>query len=83
MDGKLATGISGRLSRPWVTWLSKKTILGDPMRLPWGDLRRFDAKVEIEEFNLGTYYLCKATKTAPVMSAGGAELKANLETGRT
>ena len=71
MDGKLATGICGRLSRPWVTWLSKKTILGDPMRLPWGDLRRFDAKVEIEEFNFGTYYICKATKTPPVMSAEG------------
>ena len=65
MDGKLATGICGRLSRPWVTWLSKKTILGDPMRLPWGDLRGLDAKVEMEEFNFGTYYICKATKNNP------------------
>jgi ubiquinone/menaquinone biosynthesis C-methylase UbiE len=64
VDGKLARGICGRLSRPWVTWLSKKTILGDPMRLPWGDLGRFDAKVEIQEFNFGTYYICKATKNA-------------------
>ena len=64
VDGKLATGICGRLSRPCVTWLSKQTILGDPMRLPSGDLCRFDAKVEIEEFNFGTYYICKATKNA-------------------
>jgi len=34
------------------------------MRLPWNDLHRFDAKVEIEEFNFGTYYICKATKNA-------------------
>lgn len=64
MDGKLATGIFGRLSRPWVTWLSEKTILGDPMRMPWDDLRKFDADVEMEEFNFGTYYIFKATKNA-------------------
>jgi len=28
MDGKLARGVCGRLSRPWVSWLSQKTILG-------------------------------------------------------
>ena len=62
MDGKLAGGICGRLSRPWVSWLSKKTILGDPMRSPWNDLHRFDAKVEIEEFSFGMYYIYKAKK---------------------
>jgi SAM-dependent methyltransferase len=71
MDGKLATGGCGRLSRPWVTWLSKKTILGDPMRLPWGDLRGFDAKLEMEEFNFGTYYICKATKNISSPVSGG------------
>jgi len=57
MDGKLARGICGRLLRPWVSWLSKKTILGDPMRLPWNDLHGLDAKVEIEGVNFGTYYI--------------------------
>jgi hypothetical protein len=71
MDGKLATGICGRLSRPWVIWFSRKTILGDPMRLPWGDLRGFDAKVEMEEFNFGTYYICKATKNTSSPVSGG------------
>ena len=65
MDGKLANGIWGRLSRPFVTWLSEKTILGDPMRLPWHALRGLTANVEIEEFNLGTYYICRATKNGP------------------
>jgi ubiquinone/menaquinone biosynthesis C-methylase UbiE len=71
MDGKLATGVCGRLSRPSVTWLSKKTILGDPMRLPWSDLRGFDAKLEMEEFNFGTYYICKATKNISSPVSGG------------
>jgi len=77
MDGKLARGICGRLSRPWMTWLSKKTILGDPMRLPWGDLRGFNAKIEIEEFNFGTYYICKATKNNSSPVSGGQKLNTN------
>jgi ubiquinone/menaquinone biosynthesis C-methylase UbiE len=62
MDGKLATGIWGRLSRPFVTWLSQQTILGDPMKSPQHDLREFTDMLEIEEFNLGTYYICTASK---------------------
>ena len=63
MDGnKLATGVWGRLSRPFVTWLSQRTILGDPMKLPQQDLREFTSAFEIEEFNLGTYYICTARK---------------------
>jgi hypothetical protein len=36
VDGKGATGIWGRLSRLWVTWLSKKTIFGDPNEVAVG-----------------------------------------------
>jgi len=62
VDGKLAAGISGRVSRPFVTWLSRRTILGDPMKLPQQELREFTSSLEVEEFNLGTYYICTATK---------------------
>ena len=62
MDGKLATGIWGRLSRPFVTWLSQRTILGDPMKSPQQDLRELTDTFGIEEFNLGTYYICTARK---------------------
>jgi len=62
MDGKLATGIWGRLSRPFVTWLSQRTILGDPMKSPQQDLRELTDTFRIEEFNLGTYYICTARK---------------------
>lgn len=76
MDGKLANGIWGRLSRPFVTWLSKRTILGDPLRLPWHALRGLTANVEIEEFNLGTYYICRATKNGGTDLTGGQEFSA-------
>jgi ubiquinone/menaquinone biosynthesis C-methylase UbiE len=62
MDGKLATGTWGRVSRPFVTWLSQRTILGDPMKSPQQDLCELTDAFEIEEFNVGTYYICTATK---------------------
>jgi hypothetical protein len=62
MDGKLATGVWGRLSRSFVIWLSQRTILGNPTKLPLQDLREFSLPFELEEFNLGTYYICTAKK---------------------
>jgi len=62
MDGKLAHGLLGRLSRPLVTFLSKATVLGDPDRQPWEDLKKLTPLVEIEEVNFGTYYICRGTK---------------------
>src|SRR5215472_16423452 len=62
MDAKLAHGLLGRLSRPFMTFLSKATVLGDPDRRPWEDLKRFTPQVEMEEINFGTYYICRGTK---------------------
>ena len=62
MDGKLARGTLGRLSRPLVILASKATILGDPDRRPWEDLKELTPQIEMEEVNLGTYYICRGTK---------------------
>jgi hypothetical protein len=62
MDGKLAQGVLGRLSRPLVTFLSKATVLGNPDRQPWKDLKKLTPLVEIEEVNFSTYYICRGTK---------------------
>ena|SRR5215469_14339645 len=62
MDGKLARGLLGKLSRPLVTFLSKATVLGDPDRRPWEDLKEFTSLIEMEELNLGTYYICQGKK---------------------
>ena len=62
MDGKLAHGLLGRLSRPLVIFLSKATVLGDPDRQPWEDLKKFTPQIEMEEVNFGTYYVCRGTK---------------------
>ena len=62
MDGKLAHGVWGKLSRPLVMSLCKATVLGDPDRQPWEDLRQFTPQIEMEEINFGTYYICRGTK---------------------
>jgi len=62
MDGKLAHGLLGRLSRPVMTFLSEATVLGDPDRQPWEDLKKLTPHVEMEEINFGTYYICRGTK---------------------
>ena len=62
MDGKFAHGVLGKLSRPLVILVSKATVLGDPDEQPWEDLREFTPRIEMEEINFGTYYICRGTK---------------------
>jgi hypothetical protein len=62
MDGKIARGLLGRLSRPLIELISKTTVLGNPDRQPWRDLRQLTPLVEVEEVNWGTYYICRGTK---------------------
>jgi hypothetical protein len=47
------------------------------MRLLSGDLCRLDVKIQIEEFNFGTYYICKGHKERLQSCQQKAELKAN------
>jgi ubiquinone/menaquinone biosynthesis C-methylase UbiE len=69
MDGKLASGVCGSLSRPYVVWLSRRTVLGNPTRVPTSHLKDLTQSVQFEEFNLGTYYICTATKTVGMGNA--------------
>jgi demethylmenaquinone methyltransferase/2-methoxy-6-polyprenyl-1,4-benzoquinol methylase len=62
MDGKLARGVLGRLSRPLVILASKATVLGDIDEQPWEDLKELTSRIEVEEVNWGTYYICRGTK---------------------
>lgn len=62
MDAKLVPGIVGKLSRGWITLVSKATVLGDLDVRPWEDLKEFTPEVEMEEVNFGTYYICCGTK---------------------
>ena len=63
MDGQLARGVFGRLSRPTGDLArAKKQSWGDAIREPWEDSHEFDSNAEMEELNLGTYDVGKATE---------------------
>jgi ubiquinone/menaquinone biosynthesis C-methylase UbiE len=62
MDAKLPPGLGGRLIVPFVVWLMKRTMLGNPFIRPWEDLKQFVGEVHMNEFLLGSYYICHAVK---------------------
>ena len=64
MDGKLPPGAGGRLLLPFSLWLMKATMLGNPLIQPWRDLAPLVDGFQMEEFLLGSYYICRGTKAA-------------------
>ena len=67
MDAKLPSNFFGRLLHPFVIWASRLTVLGNPNIRPWDELKGLAGSVEMEEFSLGTYYICRARK--PLLAA--------------
>ena len=63
MDAKLRRGLVGRLVRPFVVWTSRLTVLGNPDIRPWDELKELAGEIRYEEFQWGTYYICRGKKT--------------------
>jgi ubiquinone/menaquinone biosynthesis C-methylase UbiE len=62
MDAKLPPGLGGRLILPFILWLMKWTMLGNPYIRPWEELKQFGDQIDKKEFLLGSYYICHAVK---------------------
>jgi len=62
MDAKLPPGMGGRLILPFILWLMKVTMLGNPYIRPWEDLKQFAGEVDKQEFLFSSYYICHAIK---------------------
>jgi ubiquinone/menaquinone biosynthesis C-methylase UbiE len=62
MDAKLPPGIRGKLLLPYSVWIMKRTVLGNPYILPWEELHELANDFEMEEFLLGSYYICRGKK---------------------
>ncbi len=62
MDAKLPSGLAGKMLRPFVVWVSRLTVLGNPDVRPWDELKELTGEVEYEEAQLGTYYVCRGRK---------------------
>jgi hypothetical protein len=64
MDGKLPSGLGGKLVLPFSLWLMKRTMLGNPFIKPWNDLAAIADAFEMEEFLFGSWYVCWGTKSS-------------------
>jgi len=62
MDAKLPPGLGGSLVLPFGLWLMKRTMLGNPYIRPWEDLAKLTHHMTMEEFVLGSWYICRGTK---------------------
>ena len=64
MDAKLPPGPAGRFILPFSLWLMKLTMLGNPYIQPWEDLKQSAIRFDQLEFLFGSYYICRAVKSA-------------------
>ncbi|MCI0402660.1 MAG: methyltransferase domain-containing protein [Acidobacteria bacterium] len=64
LDAKSPRGLLGRVTRPLGTLVSRASVLGNPDRRPWEDLREFTNLIAVEEELMGMYYICRGTKPA-------------------
>ena len=64
LAGKRHRGTLDKLLGPIGVLLSEATVLGNPNKRPWEDLRALTGDVVVEEFGGGSYYLCVARKAA-------------------
>lgn len=62
LDARLSADIWGRMARPFVVAASRATVLGDPDRRAWDDLRAYTDQIEVSERLFGGYFICQARK---------------------
>lgn len=62
MDAKVPPGSMAGLLRPFSLFISRATVLGNPDKRPWDDLRELTRHVELLEMRRGLYFVCRGTK---------------------
>ena len=62
MDSKTPNGLIGKMSHSVITWVSRRTVLGDPDCRPWETLRDLSAAVEMRDRLSGCYFICRSVK---------------------
>jgi ubiquinone/menaquinone biosynthesis C-methylase UbiE len=73
LDGKLPSGLCGKLALPFSLWLMKHTMLGNPFIKPWDDLADLADDFGMEQHVLGSWYVCWGTK--PVSAQTGEQVE--------
>ena len=64
LEGKTIPGLLGRLLHPLIIFEMKATVLGDPDYRAWEDVKALTDDVEVKEYLLGGYFICRGRKSA-------------------
>jgi demethylmenaquinone methyltransferase/2-methoxy-6-polyprenyl-1,4-benzoquinol methylase len=78
MDGKLPSGLGGKLVLPFGLWLMKHTMLGNPFIRPWDELAALADEFAMQEFLFGSWYLCWGRKPERLENRAFASLPDHL-----
>ncbi len=65
MDAQFPQGLSGKLLKPiypFLVWILKRTMLGNPYIVPAQELCNVAGQIEVEDISLGSYFICYAKK---------------------
>jgi SAM-dependent methyltransferase len=73
MDAKAPSGVGHTLALRFGIWLMKHTLLGNPLIQPWTHLAAMAETFSMQEYLLGSYYICRGSKP---LAEGKAQLTA-------
>ena len=62
LDSKVLSGFLGRLTYPLLSWILKRTVLGNPDVDELKDVRELTGEVEVDNLQFGTYFIARVTK---------------------
>jgi len=64
LDAKVLSGFFGRTTHGLLSLILRLTVLGNPDVEALKDVRELTGQVEVEELQLGTYFIARVTKPA-------------------
>jgi ubiquinone/menaquinone biosynthesis C-methylase UbiE len=73
MDAKAPSGVGHTLALRFGIWLMRHTLLGNPLIQPWTHLAAMAETFSMQEYLLGSYYICRGSKP---LAEGKAQLTA-------
>lgn len=62
MDAKAPPGALGKIVRRLWVWIRRAIVVSNPDERPWEDLRALTPHVELQEYVLGIFFVCRGTK---------------------
>jgi hypothetical protein len=70
MDARLPPGLAGTFLVPFSLWLMKRTLVSNPLIRPWEDVARLADDFTMQQYMLGSWYICRAVKPTTTAADG-------------